>query len=432
MTGPLLVFCWLLSASQARTADDYSELFRKAAAEAVSGHYETAISAYKRALEIRPSAPEALNNLAVVYYEAHKYVEAFDVSSKIWKDHSELPSAALICGLAAVQCNRPADAKAPLQALLSSDPSNRDALLGLASAHVALKELPEAVEVYQRGISRSVKDAQAWYGLAICYERMAEGASRRLSQMPGGAAYSKRLLGDYLQSAGDTKLAAEAFGQSASIPAASAAAEQQYEVARDLAEKSRNAFEQFISLAPDSWQAAVFLGDVERQHGKLAQALAYYQKAADLQPGNPAATLGLGTVYWEMGDLDRATSFLNATLKAIPQSPQALFELANIAVRKHQDKEAIPLLKRYLALQPDALAAHADLGRAYLHSGQYAEACNELKKAAEVDERGDLHYQLSLALRKLGRDEEADAALKQSVEIREAQLKREERLHVEH
>jgi len=427
-----IVVCCLIRAPQALWADDYAELFREAAADARSGNYEKAITAYKAALEIRPAAPEALNNLAVVYYEAHRYAEALDIASKIWKAHKELPSAALICGLSAVQCNRPGDAMAPLQALLSSDPSNRDALLGLASAHFALNELSEAVEVYQREISFSSKDAQGWYGLAICYERMAENASRKLSQMPGGAAYSKRLVGDYLQSAGDAKLAAEAFGESASMAASSPAAEHQYEIARDLADKSRNAFEQFVALAPDSWQTAVFLGDVERQHGRLAQALAHYQRAADLQPGNPAATLGLGTVYWEMGELDRATVFLHETLKAIPESSQALFELANIAVRKRQDADAILLLTKYLALQPDALAARADLGRAYYHSGKYEEACGQLQKASEIDERGDIHYQLSLALRKLGRKAEADAALKRSVEIRDSQLKREERLHTDH
>jgi tetratricopeptide (TPR) repeat protein len=423
-----IVVCCLIQASQARATDDYAELFRQAAAYASSGKYEKAITAYKAALAIRPGAPEALNNLAVVYYEAHKYAEALDIASKIWESHNELPSAALICGLAAVQCNRPKDAIAPLQALLSSDPSNRDALLGLASAHFALNELSEAIEIYQRETSLSPKDSQAWYGLAVCYERMAEDASRRLSEMPGGAAYSKRLLGDYFQSAGDAKLAAEAFGESAT-ESSSPAAERQYEIARDLAGKSRNAFEQFVALAPDSWQTAVFLGDVERQHGRLAQALAHYRKAADLQPGNPGATLGLGTVYWEMGDLDHATLLLHEILKMNPESPQALFELANIAVRKRQNAEAIPLLKQYLALQPDALAARADLGRAYYHSGKYEEARIELQKAAVSDEQGDVHYQLSLALRKLGRTAEADAALKRSVEIREARLKREQRLH---
>ncbi len=85
------------------------------------------------------------------------------------------------------------------------------------------------------------------------------------------------------------------------------------------------------------------------------------------------------------------------------------------------------MLKRYLAVQPDALAAHADLGRAYLHLGQYELAARELLTASDSDEHGDIHYQLSIALRKLGRNKEADEALKESNAIRQSQLQREQR-----
>ncbi|MBV9226473.1 MAG: tetratricopeptide repeat protein [Acidobacteriaceae bacterium] len=428
--SPAVVLCWLVLAVVVSFADDYADLFRQAATDTQQGHYQGAIQKYQAALAIRPGAAEALNNLAVLYYQVHQYSDAFHIASQIWQSHKELKSSALITGLAAVQCNRPKDAIAPFEMLLSVDPANRDALLGLASAHFALNELPEAVEVYRREIKISPQDSNAWYGLAICYERMAENASKKLSQMPGGSGYSKRLLAEYLQSAGDTKLAAEAFGDpEANASAASPEAERQYQLARDLADQSRNAFSHFVNLAPDSWQTAVFLGDVERQHGNLVAAISHYGKAAEAQPNNPAPLLGLGTVYWEMGDFDHATSYLREVLHLNPRAPQAIFELANIAVRQRQENEAIPLLEKYLAAQPDALAARADLGRAYIHLGQYQKAVVELTKAGETDERGDIHYQLSIALRKLGRTQEADAALKRSTEIRQSQLRREQRLH---
>jgi tetratricopeptide (TPR) repeat protein len=433
LLNPALILCWLVLAGAGFSADDYADLFRQAATDTQQGNYEQAIQKYKAALAIRPDAPEALNNLAVMYYQVHKYSDALNIASQIWQSHRELKSAALIAGMAAVQCNRPKDAMAPFEALLSSDPANRDALLGLASTHFALNELPEAVDVYHREIAISPQDSNAWYGLAICYERMAENASKKLSQMPHGSGYSKRLLAEYLQSTGDTKLAVEAFGESeANASAASPEVERQYQLARELADKSKSAFTHFVNLAPNSWQTAVFLGDVERQHGNLTAAITHYQKAAEAQPGSPAPLLGLGTVYWEMGDFDHATSCLRKTLQLNPCSPQAIFELANIAVRRHQETEAIPLLEQYLAAQPDALAARADLGRAYVHLGQYKSAVVELTKAAETDERGDIHYQLSIALRKLGRTQEAEAALKRSTEIRESRLSREQRLHANH
>jgi tetratricopeptide (TPR) repeat protein len=428
--GAAIIFCSLVFAFAAVCEDKYADLFKQAAADTQNGNYEQAILKYKAALAIHPGAPEALNNLAVLFYQMRQYSEAFQTASKVWESHTELRSAALIAGMAAVQCNRPKDAIAPLESLLSSDRANRDALLALASARFALKDLPEAVKIYEREIAFVPSDSNAWYGLAICFERMAEDASRKLAQMPAGSGYSKRLLAGYLQSAGDSKLAAEAFGEAqVRTPASSPEAEQQYQRARNLAENSRNAFERFVNLAPDSWQAAVFLGDVDRQHGDFVSALAHYNKAAGEQPHNQAPLLGLGTVYWEMGDFDRATSCLREVLQLNPRCQQAMFELANIAVRRHQEAQAIPLLNQYLSAQPNALAARADLGLAYAHLRQYDKAVAELTKAADADERGDIHYQLSIALRKLGRMHEADAALGKSTEIRESQLKREQRLH---
>jgi tetratricopeptide (TPR) repeat protein len=333
--------------------------------------------------------------------------------------------------MSAVQCNRPKEAIAPLSQLLKSDPKNRDALLALASAQLALNEFEQAARTYESETEYSPGDSTAWYGRAICFENLAEAASKRLSQMPGGAGYSKRLLAEYLQRTGDPELAREAFGESAETGNPGEEASKQYRLARELAEKSRESFEHLVKLSPDSWESLVFLGDVNRQHGDLVSALTDYQKAADAQPG-PAPLLGLGTTYWELGQFDRATTYLQKTLALNPNANQAVFELANIAVRRHSDAEAIPLLNRYLTQQPDAVAAHADLGRAYLHLSQYEAAVKELSKAAISDEHGDVTYQLSIALRKLGRTKEAAAALKKSGKIRHAKLERDERLHSLH
>lgn len=425
----MLACCILLTGLLLQAADSYASLCQQAAELSRQHDYPGAIVKYQAALAVRPGAPEASNNLAVMLYQVGRFSEALHVTSGLWRAHPEMKSAALIAGMAAVQCNRPAEAIEPLDSLLAADPTNRDALLALASAYFSLKELAKAVGVYERTLQAYPNDAKAWYGAAICYESLAEEASRTLAKMPGGAQYSKRLLADYLQSLGDPKMAAEAFGESATQTAESPEAAKQYERTKDLAEKSRHAFEQMVNLSPGSWQAELFLGDAARQRGEFNAAIVHYEAAAKQQPENPAPQLGLGTVYWELGDFEKANAYLQRTLELRPGSMQATFELANIDVRQHRDEQAIPLLQKYLASQPDALAAHADLGRAYFHLKQYANAAPELARAAEIDTTGDIHYQLSVSLRNLGRTEEADAALKQSVTIRGEELKRSQRRH---
>lgn len=425
---------FFISAAISFSSDRFTQLCNEAAALSQQGHYDEAIHKYKAALAIRPSSPQALNNLAVMYYSAHRYADALTTAARVWPAHREMKSAALILGMAAVQCNRPKTALPPLENLVADDPRNRDATLALASAHMALGDLQKSASIYETWTRISPADADAWYGLAICYEQLAENASRELSKAPGGAAYSKQLLGVYLHGLGDQKLADEAFGSAATLSAqqsAPPAAAQLFQQARTFAERSEKSFESFVNLAPDSWQAALFFGDVNRQHGDLTAALTSYQKAAALRPDIAAPVLGIGTVYWELGQYDPAQKYLEDALKRNPNALQAVFELGNIAVRQHRDNGAIPLLARYLDSQPDALAARADLGRAYLHLAQYQKAANELSAAAPSDERGDIHYQLSLALRKLGRTAEADAALLKSTQIKTEELERERRLRAQ-
>jgi tetratricopeptide (TPR) repeat protein len=431
----VIVLVWpcsgaLPSASASGEDTQFTELCKNAAESVRSGKYSEAIRLYDAALHIHPDSPEVLNNLAVACYEAHQYSRALEISKKIWKSHPELRSAALICGLAAIQCDRPEDALEPLSRLLvSANQQDKDALLGLASAYIALGRISDAIDVYKRAVASFPNDAQAWYGLAISYERSAENASRKLAHMPGGRSYSKRLLADYLQSLGDSRLAAEAFGGAQEpSPVTSPDAEATYEQARSLAAESQKAFEHFVALASNSWQADVFLGDVERQHGRLSSALVFYEKAAQAAPDAAAPLLGLGTVHWELGQFEEAEKYLRRVLQLNPQSAQAIFELANIRVRQRRETEAIPLLERFLQQQPDALAARADLGRAYLHLNRYADAARELRKAAPSDEQGDIHYQLAIALRNLGRTAEAAEAMRDSTRIRNDRARREQAL----
>ena len=428
MKVSIVALCGLL-ASLVCLADSYANLCLQAAELSQQQNYQGAIAKYREALAIRPGAPEASNNLAVMLYQVGRYPEALQIVGKLWPTHPEMLSAALIAGMAAVQCNRASEAIEPLQHVLNRDENNRDALLALASAFYALNQLRQAADVYGRELQAFPNDAKAWYGAAICYERLAENSSRTLAHMPGGVPYSKRLLGEYLQSLGDARLAAEAFGESVTNERESPEADKEYEQAQELAEKSRTAFEQFVSLSPDSWQAALFLGDVDRQHGDLNSAVKHYKKAAAEQPDNPAPLLGLGTAYWELGDFEQARMNLERTLQLKPGSAQALFELANIDVRQHRDAEAIPRLQKYLASQPDALAARADLGRAYFHLKEFSNAARELEQAAAGDTTGEIHYQLSVSLKNLGRTVEAETALQKSMAIKREQLQRSERLH---
>jgi len=59
---------------------------------------------------------------------------------------------------------------------------------------------------------------------------------------------------------------------------------------------------------------------------------------------------------------------------------------------------------------------------------RFHEAAAELEAAKSVDRYGDVHFQLAAALKKLGREEEAAAALRESARLREKEHAREQKL----
>jgi tetratricopeptide (TPR) repeat protein len=351
--------------------------------------------------------------------------------SRVLQVQPELSSANLILGLSLIRLDRATEAMPPLEKVLRADPNQRDAIMGLAGARVALADFPSATALYQRLLTSAPRDAEALYGLAVCYEKMAETASRMLAQTPAGAALHKNLLSEYLLQRGEDRLALEALDEAKDLQqhdAPSAQVQALYQRARELAAQSREAFLRFISAAPDSWQAHLFLGDLNRQKRNFPEASEHYSAVIRQQPKNPAGYLGLGTVYWELGDDANAHPQLIQVLRLNPGNSQAKYELGSIALRGHRYQEAVNYLEDYLRVQPDQKLARADLGKAYLHLEHFQEAAAELEAAKSVDRYGDVHFQLAAALKKLGREEEAATALRESRQIREQEHAREQRL----
>lgn len=414
----------------ARAAQSYEDRFRTGASLSARGDYAGAIEQFQAALRLRPGAPEALSNLGAMYHMAGRYADAVETMNQVLRTSPDLFPAQLILGLDLVRLDRAPEAIPYLKKALNANPSSLEALYGLAAAYIGSNQLQAAAALYESRTRSEPNDVDAWYGLGLSYERLAEAASRRLSHTPGGAALDKQFLSEFLIDRGENRLAEEALREMVALKnePPSSAAQAAYREARALAGRARSVFLHLVDLAPDAWQSRLFLGDLNRQQRHFPEAISLYETVEKLQPSNPAPVLGLATVYWELGDFDKSEQYIKRVLALNPKSPQATFQLGNIRVRQHRDQEAIPLLEAFLRVQPDSLSAAADLGKAYFHLDRYTEALSYLEKARPIDERGDIHYQLATALRKLGRGAEAQEALRVSQALRERQLEREQRL----
>jgi tetratricopeptide (TPR) repeat protein len=83
--------------------------------------------------------------------------------------------------------------------------------------------------------------------------------------------------------------------------------------------------------------------------------------------------------------------------------------LGALLVKQGKIDEAQVALNRAVSLDPKEFEAHWALGRAFALKEQYAAAAESFKKAVAIAPgRSDAHYQLGLALRRLGRTEDAN------------------------
>jgi len=199
------------SSRESKDRDQFEALFREAQEDFNRGDYAGAARKYERALVFQPSSPEALSNLGVAYHMEGSLRPAVSTLRKALSLEPGLLPANLILGIDFVQLGEPEKAIPPLRKVLAREPTHRDALLALASACFALHRYDDAAGAYRQEIEVRPNDADAWYGLGLSFEHIAEDSARRLAQVGRDSPYNFRLVGEFLTEQGLSIDAEEAF-----------------------------------------------------------------------------------------------------------------------------------------------------------------------------------------------------------------------------
>jgi len=143
-----------------------------------------------------------------------------------------------------------------------------------------------------------------------------------------------------------------------------------------------------------------------------------YQTALTMRPDEPELHEALGELLLNKKSYDQAEVELQESLKLDPSRPLTLSLLGRLHVQKRENEKAVPYLEKALSYEPDMPEANILLGTAYVRLGEDAKALPVLEKVASSDFYGDVHYQMYVAYRKLGKTQLADKALARSQELR--------------
>ena len=208
-------------------------------------------------------------------------------------------------------------------------------------------------------------------------------------------------------------------------------------------------FRRALALDPRHTLARYNLALVLKRADRMAEALAELQRVIDAEP-RAEAHYTLGVIYLHQGELDRAARALQAAIAAQPAYADAHYTLGAVLQARRDWPAAAAALRRAIALRPDLSGAHYTLARVLqasgdlegarrhhaeadrlrhqarreqeartwtsvgatkLDAGDAAGALDAFRRAsASLDTYAPAHYQAGLALRRLGRQEEAAAA----------------------
>ncbi|HEY6944447.1 MAG TPA: tetratricopeptide repeat protein [Candidatus Acidoferrum sp.] len=213
-------------------------------------------------------------------------------------------------------------------------------------AFAELSDCPRAIPSLERGLGTGAETAAYW--LELCYATEAEHASARIHAL-GNEAIFHRVRGDSLV----------------------------------------------------------------RVKGDLKGATQEYEKARRLQPRDAVLAERLAQAYESLGDMQRAQRAGQEALALDPHRMVSLRLLASIAMNERNYSDALPVLRQLLDKNPNDAWARVQMGIAYAQTNQPQRALSYLQPilaAGYPDERGALHGMLAGVLRKLGREQEAEAA----------------------
>jgi tetratricopeptide (TPR) repeat protein len=147
----------------------------------------------------------------------------------------------------------------------------------------------------------------------------------------------------------------------------------------------------------DDSKALTSLGFAMLQADRLDEALAVYQRAAALTPGDPVAPEKCGELFERLGRLNEAA--------------QTYMAVAEIHLTRRDVPKAIDNWSRVARITPDNLNAHSRLALAYERSGRPHEAVPEYLEVARIFQRaGDNEKAAQAANRALQLDPKSSEA----------------------
>lgn len=341
-----------------------------------------------------PGNVDALNLLGIALAQAKEFAAAADALRRATLAAPQHAGAQLNYGRVLRQLGQLTDAAASFERAVALRPeAPLGALKQLGGVLIELKRHEEAVACYARVLALEPNDAVALNdrGVALLALQRAEEA-----------------LADF-----DAALATDAgVGARTEKDGLAATLALRGEALRALgrAEEAVESFEQAIARDARHWGAWAGLGTVQLERERFDAAIAAFNQALTVRPGEASAHLGRARAAKGLGNLPAAAFDLDRVLTIEPGNAVALSFRVGVRRELGRREEALSDCDRALALTGDDLSLHNARGVLLDELGRTAEALACFEKALKIDPRNWIVLQnLGAALVRLKRGDEAIA-----------------------
>ncbi len=161
--------------------------------------------------------------------------------------------------------------------------------------------------------------------------------------------------------------------------------------ARALAKNDRyqeavGKMEEVVAEDPGVIDAHVTLGGWLRRLERMADAIAAYRRALEIQPDSEQALAALAEIYRAQGRADAAIEGYRTVLRLEPRSPQIWYQLATLYLDLGRAKESEQTFQEALKHNPKMGAAYNSLAALAFGRQEMAEAERLVRRGLELEE----------------------------------------------
>jgi tetratricopeptide (TPR) repeat protein len=157
-------------------------------------------------------------------------------------------------------------------------------------------------------------------------------------------------------------------------------------------------FEKATQKDPGYTVAYFYIGYCNGELGRLTEAIEAYNQAIRLKPDFAEAHHSLGVVYGNLGRHTEAVEAFKQAIRLKPNYVEAHNDLGVVYSKLERLTEAIEAYKQAIFIQPDLAVPYCNMGRTYQDLKRYREAIDAYKQAIRIQpDFMDAHYNLGVA-----------------------------------